>query len=128
MTCSIAPSAFGARRDRGYASLLRRTCRVMRASSPAPGTPTTCTEPLIIEPEYCVSRSTPAQTGTRGGGCSPPQGFGPAPESFVFVTTSRLPSGVAETAAGYHAVGMKPSTARLARSTTATAFSPASAT
>jgi hypothetical protein len=44
------------------------------------------------------------------------------------VITSRRPSGVTSTSAGYHEVGMKPCTTRVARSTTAIASSPASAT
>ena len=57
-----------------------------------------------------------------------PHGFGPAPKPFVFTTTSRCPPGATLTSAGYQAVGMNPRTWRVSRSTTATAFSPASAT
>src|SRR3954465_8731788 len=78
-----------------------------------------------MRPEYWVSGSVPPHSGSGDVG---PHRFGPAPESLVFVITSRPPSGVTSTSAGYHELGMNPRTVRVARSTTATAFSPASVT
>jgi hypothetical protein len=116
----------GVLRERATAWLLWRTSSVMARIRPGlSGTSTTWTEPLIIEPLYCVPGSTYWQSGSW---LVAPQRLGPAPESLVLTTTSFPPSGVTATDDGYQLVGMKPWTARLATSTTATAFSPASAT
>src|SRR5262249_44722722 len=106
--------------------LLRTTSLVSVRSWPAfLGMSTTWTEPLIIAAVYCVSRGTPEQVVS---GVRPPHGFGPAPDALALVMTSWLPSGVTDTALRYHGVGIKPRTPRASRSTTAIAFSPASAT
>src|SRR3954452_19680262 len=125
MTWRIARAARGMWRRRARIWLLRSTWRVIERRRAARGMWTICTEPLIIEPEYCVSGSTPPQVVS---GVSPPHGLGPAPEALALVTTRRLPSGVTDTAVGYQAVGMKPMTSRASTSTTAIAFSPANAT
>src|SRR4051794_40181810 len=133
MTWRIWPAPRGLLRCRASTWLLRRTAAVSCPSWAARGTVTTWTEPLIIDPEYWLSRppgrSVPGfGAGQSGTGVSPPHGFGPAPEAFPLTIVSRSPSGVTATALGYQAVGMKPVTWRVSRSTTATAFSPESAT
>src|SRR3982074_2793958 len=97
MTCLIALAPFGFLRPRGRAWLLRTTSFGDLRSCPSSGPPITEIEPLIIAPEYWLSRCAGSQP-VRG--VRPPHGFGPAPESFVFVTKSFLPSRVTLTAAG----------------------------
>src|SRR5919201_4130968 len=126
MTWGMASSARGFDRRRATAWLLCSTAFVYPSRRSAEGTSTICTEPLIIEPEYWRSSRPGASTsgfgaGQSGFGLVAPHGFGPAPEPLVFVITSRLPSGVTETAAGYQDVGMNPRTRRVPRATTATA-------
>src|ERR671937_819422 len=140
MTCLMRlDSTPGSRRCRALTWLLLITLLVRLLSSPRVfGTGTTWTEPLIMVPEYCVSGAPSwppggSRLGSSGGqlaliGVSGPHGFGPAPESWVLTTTRPFPSGVTATLAGYQEVGMNPSTRRLLRLTTVTAFSPASLT
>src|SRR5829696_6321219 len=108
MTCLMRAAARGRRAARPRTWLLARTRAVAALRAPrVRGTRRTWMEPLIIVPGNCDSgpgACDPVQADGGWGGLSSLQGLGPAPESFVFVMTSRRPSGETSTSAGYQAV------------------------